>query len=111
MASGMRTAKVYIQDCFAGILAETEAGYAFAYDDGYMQRDDAVSVSLTMPITKKEYFSETLFPFFDGLIPEGWLLETVHKNWKVDMRDRFGLLLASCRDCIGDVWVEAEVDA
>jgi hypothetical protein len=39
--------------------------------------------------------------FFDGLIPEGWLLEIAEKTWKIDPRDRMGLLLACCRDCIG----------
>ena len=42
-----------------------------------------------------------LFPFFDGLIPEGWLLEIAVDSWKLDQNDRMGLLLACCRDCIG----------
>ena len=62
-----------------------------------------------MPLEKKEYHSKTLFPFFDGLIPEGWLLDLAVKNWKLSVNDRFGLLLATCRDCIGDVWIEQEV--
>ncbi|MBR4393633.1 MAG: HipA N-terminal domain-containing protein, partial [Oscillospiraceae bacterium] len=47
--------------------------------------------------------SKTLFAFFDGLIPEGWLLDLVVHNWKINLRDRFGLLLVACRDCIGAV--------
>jgi serine/threonine-protein kinase HipA len=47
-----------------------------------------------------------LQPFFDGLIPEGWLLEIAEKNWKLDARDRMGILLATCQDCIGAVSVE-----
>jgi serine/threonine-protein kinase HipA len=47
-----------------------------------------------------------MFPFFDGLIPEGWLLDIAEKNWKIDSRDRMGLLLACCKDCIGDVSVQ-----
>jgi len=49
-----------------------------------------------------------LFSFFDGLIPEGWLLDIAEKNWKLDPRDRMGLLLACCRDCIGAVSIEEE---
>ena len=56
-----------------------------------------------MPLKKEEYVSNVLFPFFDGLIPEGWLLGVVSKNWKINQNDRFGLLLAACRDCICDV--------
>ena len=83
----------------------------FQYDDIYLKSEHAVSVSLTMPLEKKEYMSTVLFPFFDGLIPEGWLLNVVSRNWKVDSKDRFGLLLAACRDCIGDVCIRNEVDS
>lgn len=47
-----------------------------------------------------------LFPFFDGLVPEGWLLDIAEKNWKLSARDRMGLLLKTCRDCIGAVSIE-----
>jgi serine/threonine-protein kinase HipA len=46
-----------------------------------------------------------MFPFFDGLIPEGWLLDVAEKSWKLNSRDRMGLLLACCKDCIGAVSV------
>jgi serine/threonine-protein kinase HipA len=39
------------------------------------------------------------------LIPEGWMLEIAEKNWKLNSRDRFELLLICCRDCIGAVSV------
>lgn len=45
---------------------------------------------------------------FDGLIPEGWLLGLVSRNWKIDTKDRFGLLLVSCKDCIGNVSIREE---
>jgi serine/threonine-protein kinase HipA len=46
-----------------------------------------------------------MFSFFDGLIPEGWLLAISEENWKVDRRDRMGLLLSVCADPIGSVSV------
>lgn len=48
------------------------------------------------------------FLFFDGLIPEGWLLDVVSRNWKLDNKDRFGLLLVACKDCIGNVTIMEE---
>ena len=68
--------------------------------------EDAAAVSLTLPLREEAYESNVLFSFFDGLIPEGWLLEMVTRNWKINYKDRFGLLLIACRDCIGDVVVE-----
>ena len=46
------------------------------------------------------------FPFFEGLIPEGWLLDIASENWKINKNDRMGLLLACCQNCIGAVSVE-----
>lgn len=101
----MRQAKILINDDLAGILIEHEEGYGFTYDDLYLNRKDAKAISLTIPLQDKPFQSEHLFPFFDGLIPEGWLLEIVHKNWKLNPRDRMGLLLATCKDCIGNISV------
>ena len=103
-----RTAYVYVRDTFAGILRETDSGYSFIYDDEYLSSTNATAVSLTLPMKKEEYTSKTLFSFFDGLIPEGWLLEIVSKNWKIDRKDRFGLLLVACKDPIGNVCIKEE---
>ncbi|MBE5909991.1 HipA N-terminal domain-containing protein [Pseudobutyrivibrio sp.] len=103
-----RAGKVYVQNEYVGRIYETDEGYEFAYDDEYYSRETAIPVSLTFPLSEQVYKSNTLFSFFDGLIPEGWLLGIVERNWKIDGRDRFGLLLAACRDCIGDVYIEAE---
>ncbi|MGN0700807.1 MAG: HipA N-terminal domain-containing protein [Oscillospiraceae bacterium] len=95
--SAFRTAFVYVRNVFAGELSETDDGYTFAYDSDYLKTDGASPVSLTLPLSDEEYTSKTLFSFFDGLIPEGWLLDVVTRNWKIDRRDRFGLLLVSCK--------------
>ena len=101
-----REGKVYVQDQFAGLIRETDQGYEFLYDQDYLAKENALPVSLTLPLREEAYVSNTLFPFFDGLIPEGWLLDVVKRNWKLDGRDRFGLMLVACRDCIGDVRIE-----
>ena len=100
-----RVAYIYVKGVFAGILCETDYGYSFRYDDGYLSAPDAAPASLTLPLRTEEYTSKTLFSFFDGLIPEGWLLDVVTHNWKISPNDRFGLLLVACKDPIGDVSV------
>ena len=99
----LRTAYVYVRSDFAGCLYETDEGYVFSYDAAYLSFENPSPVSLTLPVSEKEYTSKTLFSFFDGLIPEGWLLHVVCHNWKLDVNDRFGLLLVACRDSIGNV--------
>jgi serine/threonine-protein kinase HipA len=97
----MRKAKVYLFGKAAGILKESDEGYSFQYLQSYLDSPDSLPVSLLFPLQKKTYKDKVLFPFFDGLIPEGWLLEIAETNWKLDGRDRMGLLLACCRDTIG----------
>ena len=104
-----RKAYVYVRTNFAGILSETDSGYRFAYDEDYLRSENASPVSLTLPLRDEPYDSGTLFSFFDGLIPEGWLLGVVSRNWKIDTKDRFGLLLVACKDGIGNVSVLEEM--
>ncbi len=106
--SVFRTAYVYVRNNFAGILCETDEGYAFQYDGDYLQSEKVSAVSLTLPLQSEPYTSKTLFSFFDGLIPEGWLLKIVTDNWKIDSRDRFGVLLVACKDGIGNVSIREE---
>ena len=102
----MRKAAIKIEDRLAGWLTQDEQGYHFVYDDAYAGHPDARPVSLTLPLRKSPYHSMVLFPFFDGLIPEGWLLDIAKNIWKLNPRDRMGLLLTCCKDCIGAVSVE-----
>ncbi|HHU88906.1 MAG TPA: phosphatidylinositol kinase [Spirochaetales bacterium] len=101
-----RKASVYVKKNLAGILEETDSGYSFTYNSDYLDSENRFPVSLTMPLSQQRYESRTFFPFFDGLIPEGWLLEVALKAWKLDRRDRMGLLLVACKDNIGYVSVE-----
>lgn len=108
-----RQAKIYYQDRLAGYLVEGDGGYTFKYEEEYWTSDQAKPVSLTLPISGDPYHSNVLFPFFDGLIPEGWLLEIGEKHWKLNPKDRFELLINLCKDTIGAVsvhLVEADED-
>lgn len=102
----MKTAEVYFKGIKAGEIRETEDGYLFKYEKNYLSSPNAESISLTLPLRENPYPDKILFPFFDGLIPEGWLLDIALKNWKIDLRDRFALLLACCKDCIGAVSIK-----
>ena len=102
----MKAGRVYYKGIAAGTIREDEDGFTFQYDPEYLRCDDAQPVSLTLPLREEPYVSQVIFPFFDGLIPEGWLLDVATKSWKINERDRMGLLLACCNDCIGAVSIE-----
>ncbi len=99
----MKQANIYYKDQLAGILTEDDAGYEFRYLSEYLSQETAKAVSLTLPLSEEAYTSPMLFPFFDGLIPEGWLLDVALRNTDISILDRMSLLLTCCKDCIGAV--------
>ena len=103
----MRQAEIYQKEVLAGILTEDGGEYRFCYDEAYLSREDedALPVSLTLPLQAEAFVSPVLFPFFDGLIPEGWLLDVALRNTDISILDRMSLLLLCCKECIGSVSV------
>lgn len=105
-----RKAKVFNYGEFAGIIEECAGGYRFTYDEEYLTRPDAKAVSLTMPLTKKPYMSEVLFPFFFGLLTEGTMKELQCMTLKIDKDDHFGRLIRTAHsDVIGNVTVMEDI--
>lgn len=103
-----RKGTVLLYDVPVGEVWEDELGFHFRYFPAYLEDANARPVSLTLPLSNKSYSSDTILPFFDGLIPEGWLLDIAGQYWKINTRDRMGLLLACCKDCIGAVSIMPE---
>ncbi len=102
----MRQGKIFYKDIFAGLITETNDGeYTFQYDTEYIKKFPNRFISFTMPVSEKLYKDKRLFPFFEGLIPEGWLLDIAVQSWKINKSDLMGLLLACCQNCIGAVSV------
>ena len=102
----MRQAKIYRNETLAGMLTEDGGEYTFIYDSAYLASPSTVAISLTLPLQKEAYRSPVLFPFFDGLIPEGWLLDVALRNTDISVLDRMSLLLLCCKECIGSVSVQ-----
>jgi len=102
----MREAEVFYNGIQAGRLTETDDGeYVFQYHAEYVNNHPGKFISFSFPVRNEPFKDNRLFPFFEGLIPEGWLLEIASENWKINTNDRMGLLLACCKNCIGAVSV------
>lgn len=108
-SQSFRTGSVFLEKNLAGKISETDSGYRFKYDQKFLNSKHAMPISLTLPLQINAFDSKILFPFFDGLIPEGWLLNIAEKTWKLNPRDRMGLLLTCCEDCIGNIHIKAEI--
>lgn len=102
--------KVFVGNEYAGVIQQKEGLYTFKYEDSYLKKKSSKPVSLTLPLRIEPYKQKTMIAFFDGLIPEGWMLNIITDNWKIDQRDRMKLLLLACKDCIGNVSVVEDKD-
>jgi len=104
----MRQAEVYYNKILAGLLTESDNGeYIFRYDDKYFQDSSLPAISLTLPKTKLEYRSTTLFAFFFNMLSEGANKAIQCQTLRIDEEDYFGLLLATAHtDTIGAVTVK-----
>lgn len=99
----MRKAHVSVNGVKAGILEELEGKkYQFTYFDDY----HGGPVSLTMPLKNKRYDFDRFPPFFEGLLPEGMMLEALLRKYKIDKNDYFGQLIIVGQDVVGAVTVE-----
>lgn len=100
----MRRAEVFVHNISAGFLEEIEKGgeYRFIYHADYIGE----SVSLTMPIEQNFYASEELFPFFEGLLPEGPQLEALLRISKIDRDDLYSQMIAVGNDTVGAVTIK-----
>lgn len=93
-----------MNNILSGILTEIDKGknYSFEYDTEYNGDD----VSMTMPLSGRKFIFSSFPPFFDGLLPEGFMLESVLRRLKIDRDDPFSLLAAVGRDMVGNVTVK-----
>ena len=89
----LRKVDVYFKSDLAGYLSETNEGYIFQYDENFLKKNIPISVSL--PLREESFKSPELFPFFKGLLPEGWYLDIVCTKEKKDPRDFFGILAST----------------
>ena len=102
-----RKAQVFYSNDLAGYLTETSSGYTFQYDPEFLKKN--VPIAISLPPREEPYRSKELFPFFKGLLPEGWYLNIVSATQKVDSKDYFGILLGTAGvDTIGAVTVRRE---
>lgn len=108
----MRSARVYRNLVFAGILKEeSNRTFKFDYDTEYLSNEKNPAISLTLPKSSNTYKSEYLFPFFFNMLTEGVNRKVQLRQLQISDNDHFGLLLAiSSKDSIGAVTVQEIIE-
>jgi len=102
-----RSGLVYVNDRLAGTICESDDGFAFRYEATYLADPTTAPISLTMPKRTEAYVAQHLFPAFCGILAEGSLATIQCRTQRLDERDLFGRLLATCRDTIGALSVRS----
>ncbi|HAH32299.1 MAG TPA: phosphatidylinositol kinase [Elusimicrobia bacterium] len=105
-----KRALIYYNGKKAGVLEKNTSGYIFEYDKEYVATPEAKPISLVMPLNTGKFEAVKLFPFFEGLLPEGWLLDITSKALKIDKDNKFELLLHVGKDTIGAISIISEGD-
>jgi len=99
----MRKARILVNKVEAGVLeALRGGGYQFTYHEHYQ----GPPVSLTMTLKSKVYDFDVFPPFFEGLLPEGNMLEALLRKYKIDRNDYFEQLIKVGQDVVGAVTIE-----
>ncbi|MBN2617776.1 MAG: HipA N-terminal domain-containing protein [Spirochaetales bacterium] len=101
-----RIAYVYFNGLFAGPIIESFEGFTFIYDTNYIM--NGTPIGFNYPFTQLKYFSINLFPIFENLVSEGWLLDLQSRIQRIDKKDKFGILLNNGQDLIGAITVRKD---
>ncbi len=89
--------QVYVGGAYAGDLERSDTGYRFNYQSDY----SGPPVFLNLPLRSGEKLWKEFPPHFDGLLPEGVLLDQLLVAGKLDRSDKWGQLKAVGRDLTG----------
>ena len=103
---------VYHGEQLVGRLAmhNSEPFYGFEYDESYLLSDDAMPLSLSLPLERRRFTGSEALPFFEGLLPEGDVRSVVAQQFHVSANSPAQLIRILGRDCAGDVMVAEEDD-
>lgn len=101
-----QVAKVFFNGTLTGYLTKSKDEYVFRYDSDFLSSEDAFPIGHNFPLSVDSYRSNRLFPFFEGLVSEGWLLKIQSQSAKIDERDFFSMLLENGQDLIGGIRIQ-----
>ncbi len=102
-------AKVCFENKLAGILCYVEGIYTFKYNLDYLT-GGGLPIAYSLPLSIETYESDMLFPFFEGLLSEGWLRDIQCRTQKVDKKNLLKRLILNGRDMVGAVSIIGEND-
>lgn len=94
---------VYLNGGLVGQLRREDSGATdFRYAEEWLARDNAIPVSLSLPLREDRYIGEPVMAVFDNLLPDNPdIRRRIAERSLVNGTDAYSLLSAIGRDCIG----------
>lgn len=94
---------VYLNGRLVGQFRRERTGAVdFQYDQSWLDWDNAIPVSLSLPLREDRYIGDPVFAVFDNLLPDNTdIRRRVAEKVGADGHDAHSLLAAIGRDCVG----------
>ncbi len=86
------------------LYKESSGAMSFKYDQQWLDKTDARSISLSLPLSNKTYFGDRVYNFFDNLLPDSSQIRAkIQKRFKISNNQPFDLLKSIGADCVGAI--------
>jgi len=94
---------VYLGRSHVGAYSRSASGAtSFRYDPSWLNSDRSFAISLSLPLSDRQWTGDRIASVFDGLLPDNSTVrETIAAREGADSASTFDLLAAIGRDCVG----------
>ena len=77
----------------------------FSYDESFISSPSARPISLSLPLSKKDFDADATKTFFDGLLPEGFTRQCVADSIHASSDDYISILRELGSECLGAIQI------
>ena len=77
----------------------------FSYDKSYIASPTARAISLSLPLSQKDFDTDATKTFFDGLLPEGFTRQCVAESIHASSDDYISILQQLGSECLGAIQI------
>ncbi|MBI5448025.1 MAG: type II toxin-antitoxin system HipA family toxin [Gammaproteobacteria bacterium] len=100
-----RVLNVLMNGILVGSLEKSaEGGLAFVYDKSWLDTPGARPISLSLPLIDKKFSGNTVYNFFDNLLPDNPQIRSrIQAKFHIQTDQPFDLLAKIGRDCVGAI--------
>ena len=95
---------VYLREDIVGVLhLDTQRRFVFQYNQNWLENDQAIPLSLHLPLQAKAFNDDRARPFFANLLPESEPRRVIARKLGISEQNDFALLEAVGGECAGAV--------